>query len=48
VAFGCGDWADELNAVSGPVSIAFQPVINHFRGRSSVELHLADWKRDES
>lgn len=48
VAFGCGDWAEELNSVTSPLSIAFQPVINHFRGRSSVELHLADWKRDES
>lgn len=48
VAFGGGDWADELAQVTGPLSIAFQPVINRFRGRVSVELHLADWKRDES
>ncbi len=44
VAFGQGDWADELAQVDTPLSIAFRPVINHFRGRRSVELHIADWK----
>jgi single-stranded-DNA-specific exonuclease len=44
VAFGQGDWADELASHGGPVDIAYRPVINHFRGRNSVELQLADWK----
>jgi single-stranded-DNA-specific exonuclease len=44
VAFGQGDWADELARHDGPVDIAYRPIINHFRGRNSVELQLADWK----
>ncbi len=44
VAFGCGDWADELSQIDGPLSVAFRPVINTFRGQSKVELHLDDWR----
>ena len=44
MAFGGGDWADELAAVDGPLDVAFRPVINDFRGRQSVELHLVDWR----
>lgn len=44
VAFGKGDWADELAAAAGPVSICFQPVINRFRGEERVEFHLLDWR----
>lgn len=44
VAFGAGDWEEELKGTSGPLSIAFKPVINHFRGRQTVEMHLADWR----
>jgi len=44
VAFGGGDWAEELTQLSGPMSIAFRPVINEFGGRKNVELHLADWR----
>ena len=47
VAFGGGDWEEELSRVDGPLSIAFRPVINHFRGRVSVEIHLDDWHVDE-
>jgi len=46
VAFGGGDWADELSRIDGPLSVAFRPFINTFRGRRSVELQLADWRRD--
>jgi single-stranded-DNA-specific exonuclease len=46
VAFGCGDWEQELAAVEGELSIAFRPVINRYRGRVSVEIHLADWRLD--
>jgi len=45
VAFGGGDWADELAALDGPIEVAFRPVINNFRGRRSVELHLVDWRK---
>ncbi len=44
VAFGGGEWREELEAVHGPVDVAFRPVINTFNGRRSVELHLVDWR----
>ena len=47
VAFGNGDWADELSAAEGTFSFAFRPVINNFNGRRTVELHIADWRAAE-
>ncbi|MEM9368581.1 MAG: single-stranded-DNA-specific exonuclease RecJ [Planctomycetota bacterium] len=44
VAFGCGDWCDDLNGAAGPIEIAFRPVINDFNGFKSVEAHLIDWR----
>ncbi|HVA49375.1 MAG TPA: single-stranded-DNA-specific exonuclease RecJ [Pirellulales bacterium] len=44
VAFGGGDWADELNQIKGPLSVAFRPVINDFNGYRRVELQLSDWQ----
>jgi single-stranded-DNA-specific exonuclease len=44
VAFGRGEWFDELSRVDGPIDVAFRPVINEFRGRRSVEMHLVDWR----
>jgi single-stranded-DNA-specific exonuclease len=44
VAFGGGDWEGDLVAANGPLSIAFKPVINSFRGRHTVEMHVADWR----
>ena len=44
VAFGQGEWADEIAEVDGPISICFAPVINRFRGRENVEMHLIDWQ----
>ncbi|QDV81105.1 single-stranded-DNA-specific exonuclease RecJ [Planctomycetes bacterium TBK1r] len=44
VAFGAGDWCDELNACDGPIQIAYRPVINEFRGFRRVEIHVVDWK----
>ncbi|HET6882133.1 MAG TPA: single-stranded-DNA-specific exonuclease RecJ, partial [Pirellulales bacterium] len=32
VAFGGGDWADELAKQPGPMAVAFRPVINDFNG----------------
>jgi len=44
VAFGREDWAEPLGAASGPLDVAFRPVVNTFHGRRSVELHLVDWR----
>jgi single-stranded-DNA-specific exonuclease len=48
VAFGGAEWEHELVSTNGPLAVAFKPVINHFRGRQSVEMHLADWRSDAS
>jgi single-stranded-DNA-specific exonuclease len=44
VAFGGGEWINDLIGIDGPLDVAFRPVINDFRGRRSVELHLVDWR----
>jgi single-stranded-DNA-specific exonuclease len=44
VAFGGGEWADALAEIDGPIAVAFQPFVNHFRGRKSVELQVRDWQ----
>lgn len=44
VAFGRGEWADEIAATLGPLSISYSAAINEFRGYARVELHLVDWK----
>ncbi len=44
IAFGRGEWADEIAAAHGPISISFAPGINRFRGRENVELQLIDWQ----
>ncbi|QDT13513.1 single-stranded-DNA-specific exonuclease RecJ [Planctomycetes bacterium K23_9] len=44
VAFGAGEWCDEINAVEGPIEIAYRPVINEFRGFRKVEVQLVDWR----
>ncbi len=46
VAFGGGDWEDELANIDGPLAIAFRPVINRWQGRVTVEIHLDDWHVD--
>src|SRR5262249_17007909 len=38
IAFGRGEWADEIAAVSGPISIGYAASINRFRGQEHVEL----------
>jgi len=47
VAFGGGDWEQELTRIDGPISIAFRPVINNWRGRVSVVPHLDHWHEEE-
>lgn len=44
VAFGRGEWAEQLQSTSGPFSVSFAPVVNTFRGFNKVELQLIDWK----
>jgi single-stranded-DNA-specific exonuclease len=44
VAFGGADWEQDLIAASGSLAVAFKPVINSYRGRHTVEMHLADWR----
>jgi single-stranded-DNA-specific exonuclease len=44
LAFGKGEWAEELADIDGPIDILYRPVINEFRGRRSVEVHLVDWR----
>ncbi|RIK74773.1 MAG: single-stranded-DNA-specific exonuclease RecJ [Planctomycetota bacterium] len=46
VAFGGGDWEQELAAVDGELSIAFSPALNCYRGQTTVEIRLADWRLD--
>ncbi len=44
IAFGRGEWAEEIAAVNGPIAIGFTAAINRFMGRESVELKLEDWQ----
>jgi single-stranded-DNA-specific exonuclease len=47
VAFGGAEWHDELVATEAPLDIAYKPVINDFKGRQNVEIHLIDWRVSE-
>jgi len=44
IAFGKGQWADEIAKLKHPFCISFAPGINRFRGRENVELQLKDWQ----
>ena len=44
LAFNRAEWMPDLVAQTGRLDIAFRPVINEFRGRRTVELHLDDWR----
>lgn len=44
VGFGQGDDVDALAQIEGPLDVAFRPVINDFRGRRTVEIHMVDWR----
>jgi len=44
VGFGHGEHAETLSQVDGPLDLAYRPIVNEFRGRRSVELHLVDWR----
>jgi single-stranded-DNA-specific exonuclease len=48
VAFGKGDWLKDLGDENALFDFAFRPVINEFRGRRNVELHLIDFRPAKS
>jgi hypothetical protein len=48
VAFGNGDWADDLARRSGPISICFTANLNRYQGYDRVELQLIDWQADQT
>lgn len=48
VAFGKGEWLEPLSEQNGEFDFAFRPVINEYRGRRSVELHLIDFRPSKS
>ena len=48
VAFGQGERAEELTNPATPLAVAFRPVVNHFQGRRTVELHVVDWRPIEA
>lgn len=43
IAFGFGPYADEL-AEHTRLRVAFEPIINEWNGRRSVELRVLDWR----
>ncbi len=44
VAFGAGQWCEELNELNAPIDVAYRPVINEFRGYRKVEIQIVDWR----
>ncbi|MCA8999861.1 MAG: single-stranded-DNA-specific exonuclease RecJ [Planctomycetaceae bacterium] len=48
IAFGKGDWAEEIAQVDEPFSICFSAGINEYRGYSNVELQLKDFQTNVS
>ncbi len=48
IAMGKADWAPEMRERKGEAfSLAFEPIINRYRGRVSVELRVEDMQWDE-
>lgn len=44
VAFGQAEWAEPLEALGAPIDIAYRPMINEYRGMTSVEVRVVDWR----
>ncbi|QDT65103.1 single-stranded-DNA-specific exonuclease RecJ [Calycomorphotria hydatis] len=44
IAFGRGEWAEEMANLPGPFHIHFAAEINRWQGRMNIELRLKDWK----
>lgn len=48
VGFGKAEWLEALSEPGRRFDFAFKPVVNLFRGRKSVDLHLVDYRVCES
>lgn len=48
IAFNKAEWLDDLCQANQPIDLAYRPIINEFRGRRNVELHIADWRKTAS
>ena len=48
VGFGKSEWLAKIDHSAGTYDFAFKPVINEFRGRRNVELHLIDFRPTET
>ena len=48
IAFGAAEWAETLEKHTGPIDVAFHPLINEFAGRQSVELQIVDWRPSQT
>ncbi|MFK7769036.1 MAG: single-stranded-DNA-specific exonuclease RecJ [Mariniblastus sp.] len=48
IAFGKGEWTEELADENAFYDFAFKPVINEFRGYRNVELQLIDFRPSKS
>ena len=46
IAFGKADWADQIAAANGPISVCFSPGVNSYNGYETVDLHLIDWQAE--
>lgn len=44
IAFGKGEWAEEIAAAGKSISISYAPGLNTYRGYENVELQLRDWR----
>lgn len=44
VAWGQGEWVEQLQSVTGPLDIVFRPTINEYNGYRKVEMQLVDWR----
>ena len=48
VAFGKPEWLSKLKDTNASYDFAFEPMVNEFRGRSSAEVKLVDFRLSQS
>lgn len=44
IAFGQGEWVEQMPPAGTPIDVVYRPVINQFRSMRRVELHIVDWR----
>jgi len=44
VAFGGGEWCEQINQLESRLDIVFRPVVNEYQGRRSIEAQVVDWR----